>query len=193
MAHGFIDGHAVYLLVLELAGAGVGGLYKHENTLVVVAAGSEKRLYAVAAEVAVYSQRVAEERLVGLAAYLYFAQMSRRVCLHRGADVVALAVGDDVHTLAARVLLGLVESLDARRTVHLIISRLRLHCGDDIVQRVDKPLVEFQQSLRSALEGLAVLLEALLLDVLRNICELGVKPCNGGVLGLFDLFDESVE
>ncbi len=192
IAHKLVNGGTRNGSVLKLAARRVGRFYKHENSLVVLLAYLEQRLNAVRTEIAVDGESVAEKRLILLAAHLYLAEVSGRVGLHCCADIVALAIGDDVHSLGARVLLRFVERFNTRHAVHLVIRRLRLYRGNDIIKCVDKSLVELVKRLSRALERFAVLFKAFLLYVLRNIIQLGVKSRYRGVLCLFDLFDKSV-
>ena len=144
-AHGFVNGLAAFhFLILQFAGGRVGGLHKHENPLIFRFANAEQRLDTVRAEVAIHGQRVRTEGFRLLAEHIRFAEVRRGVGFHRGADVVALAVRDDEHTLCARVSDGLRKGSHALPAVHFIVRRLRLYGRDNIAQRVDEALVVFE-------------------------------------------------
>ena len=192
-AHGPVDGVAIGQgLVLKLAGGGVGGLHQHEDALVLLAAHLQQGLDAVGAQVAVDGEGVGAEGRKSLLLHDGGAQMGGGVGGHGGADVVALAVGDDEHALALGVSDGLGEGLHALPAVHLIVGGLGLYRGDNIAQGVDEALVELEQRVRRALQGLAVLLVACAADVLRDVAELGVQAGHGGVLFLRNFLNQLI-
>ena len=192
-AHGPVDGVAIGQgLVLELAGGGVGGLYQHKDALIALLAHIHQGLDAVGAQVAVDGEGVRAEGLEGLLFHGGGAQVGGGVGSHGGADVVALAVGDDEHALALGVGDGLCEGLHTLPAVHLIVGGLGLNRGDHIAQGVDEALVELEQRVRRTLQGLAVLLVTGAADVLRDVAELGVQASHSGVLFLHDLLNQFI-
>ena len=119
--------------------------------------------------------------------------MSVRVSLHSSADIVALAVGHDEHTVELGIADSLFEGADTVVTVHLVVRSLRLYCGDDIVYLVDYRLIKVVYCLCGGFEGPAVFVEITALNVLRHVFELGVETYHRRVLEFDDSFDKSVK
>ena len=189
-AHGFVNGLAAFhFLILQFAGGRVGGLHKHENPLIFRFANAEQRLDTVRAEVAIHGQRVRTEGFRLLAEHIRFAEVRRGVGFHRGADVVALAVRDDEHTLCARVSDGLRKGSHALPAVHLIVSNLHLDAGHDLTDLVDDGLVKLVYGVAQYLK-----VHPLLGDKLRR-WQVGVhsiQPHANGRLHLFGLLDQLI-
>ena len=106
----------------------------------------------------------------------------------------ALVARDDVSLIMEAILDPAVE------TVVQVAPAVRpaggeglgLYRGDNIAQGVDEALVELEQRVRRALQGLAVLLVACAADVLWNVAELGVQAGHGGVLFLRNFLNQLI-
>ena len=116
--------------------------------------------------------------------------MGGGVGFHGGTDVVALAVGDDVHPLFLRIGDGLRQGLHPVPAVQLIISRLGLHRRDNVADGVDQRSVILQHCLRRPLQRIGKLPGILLPDKLRHIGIGGIQPHHGGVFGSPDPCDQ---
>ena len=166
ISHGLVDRAAVCQLhILELTAGRVRGLYQDIDALVTAAAHLQKRINAVCTKVAVYCESVSAERLHLVLADRYCAQVSAGVGVHCCADVVALSVSYNEHTVELCITDSLLKSSDAVVTVHLIVCSLGLDSRNDVVDLVDDSLVESVDSLCSGLQGPAVVLKIAALDM----------------------------
>ena len=112
------------------------------------------------------------------------------VCLHGGADVVSLAVHDDDHALLLSIFDRLAQSPHSLPAVQLIVSSLWLDCRHDVADFIDDGLVVLEDSLCSSVEGVAVLLEFFILDVLWDVIQQGIQADYAWVLHLCYLFNQ---
>ena len=193
VAHSCIERHAVDQHILKFTRGGIRGLAEDKDALVALTAYIEQRGDAVRAEIAVDGQCIRAERLIGAGADLAGAEVCRGICLHGRADVVALAVGDDIHPAQLCVADGALHRLDAVVAVHFIICSLQFHRRNNIAERVDQQHIELIDRLCGSLEGLAVFIEMALAEILRHIVELRVKTCNGRIFHRGDLRQQTVK
>ena len=119
--------------------------------------------------------------------------MRGRVGFHRRADIVALAVEDDIHPLFLRIADGFVQRAHTLPTIHFIVSRLGLDRRDNPAQRVNQALVVCENRSRRTLERLAVRRIRFLFEIGRNIIQLGIQPCHRRVLQRGNSFDHLVQ
>ena len=124
LANQLIERTAIYQLILELAAGRIGGFYQDKQTLIFLFAYLDERLYAVTAQVRVYSGEILVEGNVTFAAHLYLAQMTYRIGCGGGADVAALNVADDYQIPGLTIIDGLLVCLqDVYKRQGVILSQ----------------------------------------------------------------------
>ena len=124
-----IQRSAVHQLILELAAAGIGSLHQYENTFFLFLTDLHKRIYTVGSQIRVHGYKIFIKTVIALAAYLYFAQMSYRVCFGSGSDIAALDIADDDQAFFLTIIHSLLKCHHAGNTELLIHCHLRLHSG----------------------------------------------------------------
>ena len=108
--------------------------------------------------------------------------MRHRVGLHRGADVVAFAVGNDIEAFFPRIGNRLCQRADALPAERLVIGALGLDSGNQSRERIDDPTVKAQDGFCRAGRRFAVLAVCVLPDLFRNVVEFRIKSCHRRVL-----------
>ena len=193
IAHDLVDQTVTGDDVLELPGAGIGGLDQDEGALVLLLGGLQEGLDGVGAHVAVEGHAVHVEGLEGLPLDLGPGQPAFGIGGGGGADVAPLDVGDDEHPLGLGVPDGALQHLHALPAQILVVGGLGLDGGDDVTQRVDEAHIELVNGLGGPLQPHAVLLESGLADVFGDILDAGVQPGDGGVFHGADLILKNVK
>ena len=193
VAHHLIDQPVPSHHILELSGAGIGGLDQHEDTLVLPLSCLQEGVDRVRAHITVEGDAVGVKGLEGLLPDLHPGQPAFRVGRGGGTDVSPFDVGDDEQPLAFGIADGALQHLHPPPAQIFIVGGLWLHCGDDVAQGVDQPHVELIDGLTGSLQPGAVLREGGLADVLGHIVDPGVQPGHCRVLHGPDLVLENVK
>ena len=118
--------------------------------------------------------------------------MAHRICGRSGTNVAALDIADDYQVFGFAVIDGLLICLQALDTELLIHGDLRLYRRNQVVGLVHDLLVELPDGLCCSLQGLAVLRERLLLDVLRNVVQHRIQSYHDGGSGLLNLCNQLI-
>ena len=119
--------------------------------------------------------------------------MSVGISLHGSADVVALAVCHNEHTVELCIADGLFESSYAVVSVHLIVSSLRLDGRHKVVYLIDDSLIEVEDSLCGSLQCPAVAVKVTTLNELGDILQFGVETYHRRIFQFDYFFNKSVK
>ena len=181
------------LQILKISGGRVGCADQNKQSLAFFFCHIQERLDAVDSQVSVDGYAIAVKH-GGRAFVDHLGFTDDRIGIRScgGADIISLGIRDDQHTLFFGVGNGLTERGKTAKTVHLIVSELRLDGRDQIVYGIDQEPVIFKYRLGGIIFRISALSLKLRKHFFRKIIQFRIQTHYGRVLARTDPVKKSV-
>ncbi len=177
---------AIYQAILKLAGRRVRGLNQYEDTLTILLAYINERLYTISSQIGVNGSKIFCKGFEFLRADLDLTKMSNCIGFGCGSDITTLNIADDKKALRMCIVNRLLESHQSGDTELFVHGNLGLHSRNQISYSIHNGTVETENCICSSFQGLTVSGIRLLKKYFRDKGKFRIQSDNNRCILLFD-------